>query len=109
MERMAWTVAVKAAAVEHLEWFGKKTGRKLLKTALEFLEQDPLTETRNLKILRPNPVAERELRLLGKYRFLFSIDENERLVTIILVGEKRGNRLLVMGEEFSAHEGDPVE
>src|SRR5437879_3168924 len=105
---MAWTVEVKEAALKHLQWFGKRTGRKLLKKALEYLEQDPLAETKNLKTLRPNPVADKELRLFGIYRVLFSVAEDAELVTIILVGEKRGNRLLVMGEEFSAHhESDP--
>jgi mRNA-degrading endonuclease RelE of RelBE toxin-antitoxin system len=107
---MAWTVEVKEAAFEHLQWLGKKTGRKVLKKALEQLEQDPLAETKNLKTLRPNPVADRELRLFGIYRVLFSVDEDAKLVTIILVGEKRGNRLLVMGEEFSEHhESNPFE
>jgi mRNA-degrading endonuclease RelE of RelBE toxin-antitoxin system len=106
---MAWTVEVKESAVEHLQWFGKKTGRKLLKNALEYLEQDPLAETKNLKTLRPNSIADRELRLFGMYRVLFSVDEDARLVTIILVGEKRGNRLVVLGEEFAEHESDPLE
>jgi mRNA-degrading endonuclease RelE of RelBE toxin-antitoxin system len=107
---MAWTVEIKEAAVEHLEWFGKRTGRKLLQTCLERLEQDPLAETKNLKTLRPNQIAQRELRLYGKYRVLFSVDERERLATVILVGEKRGDRLFVLGEEFSAHhESDPLE
>jgi mRNA-degrading endonuclease RelE of RelBE toxin-antitoxin system len=107
---MTWTVEVKEAALEHLQSFGKTTGRKLLKTASEYLERDPLGETKNLKTLRPNPFAARELRLFGKYRILFSVNEKDRLVTILLVGEKRGNRLLVLGEEFSAHhEGNPPE
>ena len=107
---MAWTIEVKEAAVQHLQWFGKKTSRKLLEKTLEHLEQDPLAETKNLKTLRPNPLADRELRLFGMYRVLFTVDEDLRLVTIVLVGEKRGNRLLVMGEEFSAHhESDPLE
>jgi hypothetical protein len=81
-----------------------------LKTSLEYLEQDPLAETKSLKTLRPNPVAQRELRLFGKYRILFSVDEKDQVATVILVGEKRGNRLLVLGEEFSAHhESDPIE
>jgi len=107
---MAWSVVVKEAALEHLQWFGKKTGRKLLEKALQDLEQNPLGETKNLKTLRPNPVAQRELRLFGMYRVLFSVDEEKQLVTIILVGEKRGNRLLVLGEEFGEHhESDPIE
>ena len=92
---MAWTVEVKEAAVEHLKWFGKKTGRKVLKEALKHLEQDPLAETKNMITLRPNPIAQRELRLFGKYRILFSVDEEGQAATIILVGEKRGNRLVL--------------
>ncbi|HEY2250466.1 MAG TPA: hypothetical protein VGH74_05375 [Planctomycetaceae bacterium] len=107
---MAWTVEIKEAAVEHLQWFGKKTGRRLLTTCISRLEQDPLAETKNLKTLRPNPIAQRELRLFGKYRVLFSVDEQNNLATVILVGEKRGDRLLVLGQEFSAHhESDPPE
>jgi mRNA-degrading endonuclease RelE of RelBE toxin-antitoxin system len=105
---MPWAVEVKEAALEHLQWFGKKTGRRLLQEALGHLQQDPLAESKNMKSLRPNPVAARELRLFGKYRVLFAVDEKEQLVTVILVGEKRGNRLIVMGKEFSAHhESDP--
>jgi hypothetical protein len=74
------------------------------------LGSDPIAETRNLKTLRPNPVAQRELRLFGKYRVLLSVDEQDHKATIILVGEKVGSRLLVLGKEFSArHESDPIE
>jgi mRNA-degrading endonuclease RelE of RelBE toxin-antitoxin system len=105
---MTWTVKVKEAAVEHLRWFGSATGRKLLNKAIEQLSADPLAETRNLKTLHPNPVASRELRLFGKYRVLFSIEAQE--VTIVLVGEKVGNRLIVLGKEFTEHhESDPSE
>jgi mRNA-degrading endonuclease RelE of RelBE toxin-antitoxin system len=106
---MAWHVAVKEAALEHLQWLGKKTGRLILKKSLKLLQADPRTETKNLKSLRPNPIAQKELRLFGKYRVLFAVDEEEPRVTIILVGEKRGNKLLVCGEEFDAHESDPAQ
>ena len=107
---MAWIVEVKEAAVEHLRWLGKKTGRLLFRKTLDILSENPLAETRHLKILRPNPIAQKELRVWGKYRVLFSVNEEENRVTIILVGEKRGNKLLVMGEEFSAHhEGNSAE
>jgi mRNA-degrading endonuclease RelE of RelBE toxin-antitoxin system len=107
---MDWTIEVKEAAVEHLRWFGKKTGRLLLQKALAMLRENPLAESKHLKTLRPNPVAQKELRVWGKYRVLFSVNERQRRVTIILVGEKRGNKLLVRGEEFSAHhEGSSAE
>src|SRR5262245_4304102 len=107
---MAWEVTLKESVLEDLRWFGRKVGRLLLAVAEELLSADPLAETRNLKTLRPNAVAQRELRLQGKYRVLFNVDEEAQVVTIVLVGEKRGNRLIVQGEGYTAHhESDPVE
>lgn len=100
---MAWTVELKGSVVEDLRWFGKKDGRALLREAVRRLAVDPLAESRNMKTLRPNPFAQRELRLFGKYRVLFSVDDEARMVTIVLVGEKRGNSLIVQGEEFEDH------
>jgi mRNA-degrading endonuclease RelE of RelBE toxin-antitoxin system len=89
---------------------GKKTARKVLEATLELLEQNPPADTRNMKSLRPNRFADREVRLFGKYRVLFSVDEEHQLATILLVGEKRGDKLLVLGKEFSEHhESDSIE
>ncbi|HXV59464.1 MAG TPA: addiction module toxin RelE [Vicinamibacteria bacterium] len=96
--------------IEDLRWFGKKDGRLLLKEIEQKLSLDPLADTRNMKTLRKNPVAQRELRPLGKYRVLFNVREEREEVTIILVGEKRGDSLLVRGEEFAEHhESDSIE
>jgi mRNA-degrading endonuclease RelE of RelBE toxin-antitoxin system len=100
---MRWTVTLKESVIEDLRWFGRKDGRILLDEAESRLSTDPLAETKSLKTLRPNPLAQRELRLFGKYRVLFNVDEEQQEVTIIVVGEKRGNALLVRGQEFSAH------
>jgi hypothetical protein len=56
-----------------------------------------------MKTLRPNAVAQRDLRLFGKYRVLFRTDEEAQEVTIVLIGGKRGNALFVQGEEFTEH------
>jgi hypothetical protein len=40
---------------------------------------------------------------------LFNVDEENAVVTIMLVGEKRGHSLFVQGEEFTSHESDPAE
>ena len=41
---------------------------------------------------------------------LFNVDEEAEEVTIMLVGDKRGNALFVRGQEFTAHhESDPPE
>lgn len=63
-----------------------------------------------MKTLRPNPVAQRELRLFGRYRVLFNVNRTQQRVTIVLVGEKRGNALIVQGRRFMEHhESDPAE
>jgi len=107
---MTWTVGLKESVIGDLRWFGRKDGRVLLDAAEARLEVDPLEESRSMKTLRPNPVAQRELRLFGKYRVLFNVAQEEEVVTIISVGEKRGSALLVRGQEFTAHhESDPTE
>lgn len=105
----SWEVQFLESALEDLEWFGRATARVLLRELVERLETDPLAEAKNLKTLRPNPVAERELRLRGRYRALFSVARNSRTVTVILVGEKTGNALVVRGKRYSAHEDRPAE
>jgi hypothetical protein len=103
---MAWTVELRASVIEDLRWFGKKTGRQLLNEIEQILAADPLVVSRNLKDLRPNPIAQRELRLRGVYRALFNVDRDTELVTVMLVGEKRGNALDVRGREFREHHED---
>ena len=106
---MSWTIELKESAIGDFRWFGKKDGRMLLREAEQHLSSDPLLESRNMKTLRPNRVAQRELRLFAKYRVLFNVDEENEKVTIILAGEKRGNSLFVQGEEFTGHESDTTE
>src|SRR5687768_5925645 len=107
---MQWAVKLKESVIDDLRWFGKKEGRILLEEAERLLSVDPLGEARHMKTLRPNPVAQRELRLLGKFRVLFNADQEANEAVIVLVGEKRGNVLLVQGEEFTQHhESDSAE
>jgi mRNA-degrading endonuclease RelE of RelBE toxin-antitoxin system len=100
---MAWAVRMEKTVIDDLRWFGRKEGRILLQAVTERLSADPLTESRNLKCLRPNAFAERELRIFQKYRVLFNVDIPAQLVTIVLIGEKRGAQLFVQGKEFTLH------
>jgi len=105
-----WRVLLKESVIEDLQALGTKPSRAVLKEATKRLEADPLAETLNMKTLRPNPIAQRERRLFGKYRALFNIDRSQQRVTIVLVGEKRGEALIVQGRRFTAHhESDPAE
>ncbi len=99
-----WTVRLKESVIDDLLALGRANGRKVLKAATERLTANPVATSRHLKTLRPNPVADRHLSLFGRYRVLFLIDEVDSIVTIVLVGEKRGNSLYVRGERFTAHE-----
>ena len=89
---MSWTVTLKESAIDDLRWFGKKTGRSILDEAERRLSENPLVQSENMKTLRPNPVADRELRLFEKFRVLFNVDKEAAEVIIMLVGEKRDKR-----------------
>ena len=81
--------------------------RRILKAAiLSRLEQQPTVPTKNIKRLRPNPLAEFELRA-GDLRSLYNVEGND--VVILVVGRKVGNKLIVEGEEFHAHENNPTQ
>jgi mRNA-degrading endonuclease RelE of RelBE toxin-antitoxin system len=105
----AWTVSLRESVIDVLRALGRKQGRAVLKETTARLSSDPLATTRHLKSLRPNPLAQRELRLFRRYRVLFSVDQTEMTVTITLVGEKRGNSLYVQGKRFTAHESRSTE
>jgi mRNA-degrading endonuclease RelE of RelBE toxin-antitoxin system len=83
--------------------------RRLVLDGLEVhLSRQPILATRRVKPLRTNSVAGWELRL-GDYRILYDVDERERTVTVQVIGEKAGNRLIVRGLEYTAHESDRSE
>lgn len=60
--------------------------------------REPTRETRNRKRLRPNELAEWELRL-GRFRVFYNVDEAARIVIIEAIGFKIGNQLFIRGEE----------
>ena len=64
------------------------------------LMHQPTQETRNRKKLRPNRVAEWELRV-DKFRIFYDLDEAGEVVKIEAVGYKKGSRLFIHGEEYS--------
>jgi hypothetical protein len=66
----------------------------------EQLEHEPGVETRNRKPMRPNPLAPWELRI-EELRVYYEIEElPEQVVTILAVGVKDRNRVLIGGKEI---------
>jgi len=67
---------------------------------LHLAENDPLEVTRNkFPLKRPSEHAERELRL-DNWRVFYTVLYDGSLVAVNLIGEKRGNKLFIEGEEF---------
>jgi mRNA-degrading endonuclease RelE of RelBE toxin-antitoxin system len=62
------------------------------------LIDSPAVETKNRKCLRDNPIARWELRS-GHYRIFYEVDETARQVTIVAMGHKDHNRLVIRGQE----------
>jgi mRNA-degrading endonuclease RelE of RelBE toxin-antitoxin system len=76
--------------------------RRILEAAiLSRLEHQPTTATKAVKRLRPNTLAEFELRA-GDLRVLYNVEGEE--VVVLIVGRKVGNKLIVEGEEFHGHQ-----
>ena len=87
------------SALEDIGWF-KRGERKIIIDAIaERLGRGPTGESRNRKRLRPNATSEWELRI-EKYRVFYDLNHGKRLVEVRVVGEKKGNRVVVRGEGY---------
>jgi mRNA-degrading endonuclease RelE of RelBE toxin-antitoxin system len=85
-------------ALEDLKALRKFEQRDVIEGIESQLMHEPRKETRNRKKLRPNDVAERELRI-GRFRVFYNVDDDARIVSIEAVGFKVGNLLFIRGEE----------
>ena len=86
-------------AIEDLKRFRKYQQQLIVDQVDEQLSYEPARETRNRKRLRPNSVAEFELRIT-RFRVFYDVDENKKLVKIEAVGHKEGSRLFIRGKEY---------
>jgi mRNA-degrading endonuclease RelE of RelBE toxin-antitoxin system len=106
MTRQApYTFDYARGATEHLKFISVKYRRLIRESIAEQLQFEPNIKTKNRKPLRqPAPFnAAWEIRLgpNNRFRVLYDIDEKRRVVQILAIGEKEGNRLFVGGEEFT--------
>lgn len=86
-------------AIEDLRSFKKAERKKILDLLESRLRFEPTIETRNRERLRPNQIAEWELRV-DSFRVFFDVDLKSRLIQVKAVGYKRGSRLFFRGEEY---------
>jgi mRNA-degrading endonuclease RelE of RelBE toxin-antitoxin system len=97
---MAFSVIFAASVIEQLKAFSAGERAVIIEAIEQQLPHEPLTETRNRKPLRPNPIAPWELRI-GSLRAFYEVTSDEpEIVRVPAVGRKRGHRLLIAGEEI---------
>jgi mRNA-degrading endonuclease RelE of RelBE toxin-antitoxin system len=85
-------------ALEDLKSLKKFERQEIIEGIETQLRYEPTVETRNRKKLRPNDIAEWELRI-GKFRVLYNVEDEVFIVSIEAVGFKVGNLLFVRGEK----------
>src|SRR2546426_10055758 len=103
---MPFKIAITEDADRQFRSLPVRDQRILEAAILSRLQHLPTTPTKAIKQLRPNPLAEFELRA-GDLRALYNVEGDE--VIILIVGRKVGNKLIVEGEEFHGHQDHPIE
>ncbi len=97
---MAYTIIFAQSVKEQLKWFTARQSSLIFDSIEKQLLHEPLTETKNSKPLRPNPIAPWELRI-DNLRVFYDVPiEESNTVYILAVGLKKGNKLYIAGKEI---------
>jgi mRNA-degrading endonuclease RelE of RelBE toxin-antitoxin system len=86
-------------AVDDLASLRQFDQRRVITEIENQLPHEPTIETRNRKRLRPNALAEWELRV-GAFRVFYDVASEDEIVKIVAVGCKEGNDLFIHGERY---------
>ncbi len=105
---MAYRVTITVAAKAQLLDPPAREQRIISDGVAARLCDQPASPSRAIKLLRPDPLADYELRL-GDLRVFYKVDAESAEVVIVIVGREVGNALIVDGEEFHGRESDPAE
>jgi len=97
---MPYEIILEPDAVDHLRSFSARDRATVLDEVEEQLTYEPEVETRHRKRLRPNPLAPWEL-CIGNLRVFYDVYEEPAGVRVVAVGRKRGNTLIIAGQEIS--------
>jgi mRNA-degrading endonuclease RelE of RelBE toxin-antitoxin system len=92
------TVELTHSALQDLKSLRKVDQRRVLQGIEAQLIHEPSRETRNRKRLRPNEIAEWELRL-DRFRVFYNVGDEELTVSVEAIGFKVGNILIIRDEE----------
>ena len=97
---MPYQIVYSPATEDHLRALTARQRTTVFDNVDRQLAHQPNVETRNRKPMRPNPIAPWELRI-GILRVYYDIEEQpEPRVTVVAVGKKLRNRVIIGGEEM---------
>ena len=85
-------------AIDDLESLKKFDQRRLVAAIEVQLPHEPTRETRNRKRLRPNDLAEWELRIEA-FRVFYDVLAANEVVKVVAIGLKVGTDLFIHGEK----------
>jgi mRNA-degrading endonuclease RelE of RelBE toxin-antitoxin system len=94
-----FTLELSDNALEDLKSLKKNDQVLILDSIEKSLAHEPVNETRHRKSLRPNPIAQWELRI-DRLRVFCDVDLDAQVVIVKAVGWKDHNTLLIRGKEF---------
>ena len=94
---MKFKVRLTDSVIEDLDFYRKNERRVISKNIALFLTDDANVETRRRKPLRPNRLAQWELRI-DDYRVFYDFEEDD-VVKVVAVGHKVHNDLYIRGEK----------
>ena len=96
---MASRIEFAESVKEQLRVLSARQRAFILDSIQKQLVHEPLAETRNRKPMRPNPLAPWELRV-DNLRVFYEVGTDEPdVVRILAIGEKKGNKLFMAGQE----------
>lgn len=97
---MAYRIEYSQEAIEHLRYLSSRERTEVFDAIDIQLPYEPYIETKNRKLMRPNPLSVYELRVQN-LRVYFDIEEiPEKLVIIRAIGKKEVNRVYIAGKEI---------
>ena len=102
--RSKYAITYAPETYKHLGYFELKYHRLIATTIQEQLSHTPATVTRNRKPLEEpaSLSATWELRFGPKnsFRVFYDVNHEEKIVSVLAIGVKEGNRLFIGGQEF---------
>jgi mRNA-degrading endonuclease RelE of RelBE toxin-antitoxin system len=97
---MAFAIEFSEDAERHVKRLSSHD-RTIVLDAIELhLTHEPMVATRHRKLLRPNPLADWELRV-GDFRVFYNVEVDRGIVLVLAVGTKVHNTLSIEGKEYT--------